>query len=385
MPAELKNPDIRCTRAARFGWVLVALLMGAGCARRAAPAIGRSVEASDEATPARPNLLGPVYANALAGDVREALRILDQLPVAEMDSSQRSQRECLLRTFVEKEALPLEVGDRFVADLIGIYRDYWMRVLLQEMSVPDGEAYLLERLGAFLSNAGYRAHAESLDALVDELGPILLQRGFHSIRGVTRPYYELMVWATETAQSYEVELPETTITVEVVFMKDFAVLGWSAFATCGKAYSGGWAKEDSLYCVADAYDTTSETFSVSYLAHESQHFADYRAFPKLEQPELEYRAKLVELSKADKTARSLVIRFASQIGQSRSAPHNLANLKVAEDLSRAVFDSDSLVADEERWERVAVSEINRVARELLKRNTEKLTSLGAATVTQVLK
>ena len=40
---------------------------------------------------------------------------------------------------------------------------------------------------------------------------------------------------------------------------------------------------------------------ISYLAHESRHFEDYQLFPKLKSADLEYRAKLTELSMANET------------------------------------------------------------------------------------
>src|SRR5689334_19714364 len=316
--------------------------------------------------------LGPVYAKALEGDVRQALVELDQVPVEALGDAQRSERECLLRTFSDRKLDPVKVGDPFVAGLIGIYRDYWMRVLLQELSVPEGEAWLFERLGAYLAPRKFAL----LDDLVDGLGPILEQKGFHSIRGVTRPYYELMLWGKETTQIYDVQLPETKVAVKVVFMHDFAVYGWSEFATCGKARTGGWAKEDALYNVADAYDTSSETFSVSYLAHEGQHFADYKRFPKLEQPELEYRAKLTELALAKQTAHELVAQFASRTSGGRDAPHNFANRRVVTDLSRALFGSDTPVQDEQRWAGVPVEDINVAAAALLKADTARLAAGG---------
>jgi hypothetical protein len=331
-----------------------------------------------------PPKLDTVYGKALEGDVREALRILRGIPADALDSKEHAERDCLLGRFADKKMPAVNVRDPFVAELIGLYQDYWMRVLLQELSVSDGEAYLFNRLTTVLRNAGQPSSFASLDDLVDALEPLLLARGFHSIRGVTRPYYELMAWGREVSQTYEVALPETTIPVRVVFMHDFVSLGWSAFATCDKAYSGGWAKDDTLYCVADSYDTASETFSVSYLAHESQHFADYKRFPKLEQPELEYRAKLVELSKAQKTAWELVGRFAAWGGESRSAPHGFANAKVIADLSRSIFGSMAPVTDAERWAAVPVADINRAATALLKANTERLLARGARTVEQVL-
>ena len=322
--------------------------------------------------PSTPVSLGPVYAKALEGDVRQALVALDQVPVEALSDAQRSERECLLRTFSERKLEPAKVADPFVAGVVGIYRDYWMRVLLQELSVPQGEAWLFERLRAFLAPRKFA----SLDDLVDALGPILEQKGFHSIRGVTRPYYELMLWGKETTQSYDVQLPETKVSVKVVFMHDFAVYGWSEFATCGKARTGGWAKDDALYNVADAYDASSETFAVSYLAHEGQHFADYKRFPKLEQPELEYRAKLTELALAKQTAHELVTQFASRTSGGRDAPHNFANRRVVTDLSRALFGSGNPVQGERRWAGIPVEDINATAAALLKADSARLAAAG---------
>jgi hypothetical protein len=335
-------------------------------------------------TPPPPPTLDAVYGKALEGDVRQALQVLRTLRVDALDAKERAERDCLLGRFVDKKMPALDLRDPFVAELIGVYRDYWMGVLLQERSAADGEAYLFKRLTTLLRDNGQPASYSSLDDLVDALGPHLLERGYHSIRGVTQPYYELMAWGREVSQTYEVALPETTLPVRVVFMHDFVVLGWSAFATCEKAYSGGWAKDDTLYCVADSYDTASESFSVSYLAHESQHFADYKRFPKLEQPELEYRAKLVELSKAQKTSLELVRRFAAWGGESRSAPHSFANSKVIADLSRSIFGGAAPVTDDRRWAAVPVGDIHRAATALLKANTEKLLSRGAAAVKEVL-
>src|SRR4029077_9164441 len=69
-------------------------------------------------------------------------------------------------------------------------------------------------------------------------------------------------------------------------------------------HTDGWATAMTLYAVRSAYDIESESFRVSYLAHEAQHFADYGRFPKLARPEREYRAKLTELAEAQATARS---------------------------------------------------------------------------------
>src|SRR5215472_15819422 len=132
-------------------------------------------------------------------------------------------------------------------------------------------------------------------------------------------------------------------------MSGFVLKGWLGFATCDKEFSGGWAAKDTLYCVRDSYDLDSEHFRVSYLAHEAQHFADYLRFPKLGQPELEYRAKLVELARADDSLYALLEAFTRQSVTNRTSPRAFADLRVVQRLSRALFGDDSASHNPALW------------------------------------
>jgi hypothetical protein len=130
-----------------------------------------------------------------------------------------------------------------------------------------------------------------------------------------------MLWKIQSPRTYHINLPEREVDVHVVFMDSFVSLGWAGYATCGRSHTGGWATKDSLYAVVSAYDTTSEQFRVSYLAHEGKHFSDYSEFPQLEQPELEYRAKLTELAASDQSTHALIKAFAEGMVRSKcSAP-----------------------------------------------------------------
>jgi len=55
------------------------------------------------------------------------------------------------------------------------------------------------------------------------------------------------------------------VTVPVVFLEEIVSMGWQ------------------------------EYFHVNFIAHEAQHFADYKTYPKLLQIELEYRANHIQL------------------------------------------------------------------------------------------
>ena len=181
---------------------------------------------------------------------------------------------------------------------------------------------------------------------------------------------ELMLWKTETETHYDVTLPESVQPVTVVFMDDFASLGWAGFATCDLQHSGGWTKPDRLYAVRSAYDTASEDFRVSYLAHEGQHFSDNRRFPALTQQEkLEYRAKLVELAQGKTSLYDLLDSFAGNVGDDVSVPHSYANRRVVQDLGRRLF-PDATGAPV--WRGASVERINGAAADLLREDTARL-------------
>ncbi len=94
-------------------------------------------------------------------------------------------------------------------------------------------------------------------------------------------------------------------------------------------------------------------------AHEAQHFADYKRFPKMVQHELEYRAKLAELFRARRTSRKLLKKFTTQAHKTKASPHAFANDRVIEELSRR------LAVPRTDLHRVSASKVSAAARALL--------------------
>jgi len=336
----------------------------------AAACVHRSTGVAVSAPP--PSLLDSVDAAALQGDEREALRRLDRIPPGRLSARDQARRACLLRTFVERDATAPEVRGAFAPEITAIYRSYWTRVLLREATTEEGAAELGARLRELLGRAGRAPPASAtLDDMTEALEPVLRADGYHSIRGVTLPFHELILWRQETSRTYDVSLPEGAIPVKVVFMDGFAVRGWSGFATCGEAFAGGWTTADALYCVADAYDTGSETFAVSYLGHEAQHVLDLRRFSGIEAPELEYRAKLAELALARTTTHALLAGFAGGMGQDRSVPHAHASRRLVGALSGALLGREAPVEEAAVWDRIPAERVSQAARELLLEDTRQ--------------
>lgn len=357
------------------GLLLLACLCGACALFR--PTESRATDAAPAADMSR------VYDAALGGDMVEALSILDSIDRTKMSPNDSAAAECIRRTFGARPK-PENLPPRS-RDILTAYRDYWQAVMLHRMGAKDAEALLLRNLNSIRSaDATDTTDAPNLDAASEWAKKAIESEGLYALTGVTSPYWELMIWKAQAPETYHVKLPERTIDVRVVFMEDFVSFGWAGYATCGRSHTGGWATSDALYALKSSYDVDSEDFRVSYLAHEGRHFSDYKQFPRLEQPELEYRAKLTEIALSGETTLKLITSFAQRSGHDRAVPHSLANYCVARDLSRAVLGSEEGAQDPSKWNGVPSDRIRRDALKLLKENDERLRRLGAKEVERFL-
>ena len=306
-------------------------------------------------------------ADALQAQGTEALSALRAIDPVHLTESEASTRICMIERLGARKVPPTDPPDPVLSGVLNAFREYWLRSLLHEHPLPDNEAWLLARLNERIQAAGGRP-AASMDGLEPALETLIGTHGYHALLGVTSPLRELMLWKTETEDRYEVRLPEGTESVTVVFLDGFASLGWAGFATCDRHHSGGWTRPDRLYAVRSAYDLASEDFRVSYLAHEGQHFSDNRRFPGLGQPDLEYRAKLVELAVGKTSVYDLLDAFASNVGTDASVPHSFANRRALEDLARRLFPSGT---DATPWRNASVERINAAAADLLREDTAR--------------
>ena len=330
---------------------------------------------------------GSIYPHALRGDVKTALEILDSLPNAELTKKQLEIKEKYYKRFKEQnEEVARKTEDPFVRYIIETFHNYWKKVFLRKSSLKKAEEVARNDLVEYLfannlvePNETKKNVRNNLDKHIKK---ILRSKGHYSIMSRTPPYRELMIWQEQTEQEYVIQLPEGEQRVKVVFMGDFLSHGWSEYATLGRSQAGGWTTKDAIYCLK-SYDVSSENFRVSLLVHEGQHFADYKSFPKLKATDLEYRAKLAELSKAKETIYSLLKHFTDNAKYDKKHPHPFANYCIIRDLSKRLFDQD-FVSDMKKWEAISHEKINEASAELLKRNTRQLKSAGAESVTDFL-
>ena len=321
----------------------------------AAPAAPQSTAAGEQA-------LRSATGRALQGNVADALALLERVPASEFGEKDRAIRACMIERFGPnpKDSAASAAGGVTGAAL-RLYRSYWRGALLRPETRTAGEERLLAGLTALL---GLPADAGS-DRVDAELKRRVAAEGRHALTGRTPPLLEFIVWASETSAVRRVPLPEGRHSVKVKMLDDFASLGWSAFATCERSFTGGWVKPDAIHAVRPGWkDLSAENYQISFLAHETQHFADKARFGELQSWELEYRAKLAELALADATVARILSAFLSNQGSDPAVPHSYANRIV---LSWLVI--ELRLAGPQALAKAPPGAIRQAARALLKRDS----------------
>lgn len=312
-----------------------------------------------------------MYAAALAGDGVKALAELSSIDTGVLDAKEAARAKCIRDALLappRDEALPPLSNGVLLA-----YRSYWQDSMMRRVTREESESRLKSRLDAILAQWNIAGSpSDSLDAASVGAKRAVEKDGLFALTGVTAPYFELAIWRVQKERMYAVQLHDRRVQTRVVFLDDFVSFGWAGFATCNRAHTGGWATPTALFAVRSAYDFDSENFRVSYLAHEARHFSDYRRFPKLEQPELEYRAKLTELVLAEQSGHRLISTFARSVGRDRSSPHNFANYWVAKDMSNVIFGSSGPIDSADRWDGVPARDIRMAAKRLFASNEASL-------------
>lgn len=330
-----------------------------------------------------------VFLKGLMGNIPEALVFLDTIDASTLtERQQKIKQQYYARFRTKDEVYTYKTGNALIRELINIYINYWQKALIDNNSIENYDNELADSAAEFL-NKNYSIVSNKPIHDVKDNFPQYMQeylktKGLYAATGKTGMFYDLLIHAKETEVFYDVTTPEDTIKVKVVFMEDIISNGWEEYATFGKYYPGGWATTDALFCVKESYDLESEKFLVSYLKHEGKHFADYKLFPKLGGTDLEYRAKLVELSSAKESLFNLIKFFSKNARYDKQNPHGFANFCVIRDLSRLAF-SEDIVTDMKKWEEISPDVINGYAVSLLKKNTAELKKAGAEIITDYIK
>lgn len=360
--------------------------------RLAASGIGVEGFATDEvyvALPACSKIMCPetaasAYADAMLLPLqlrtREAMASLQAIDAVALDPSMQATLACMRERFgsVSVAAAPSRresAASKRADAVIQSYQRYWHGALLDGADPKALEAAstaLLSDLRRVLGEAG----DADWDRIDERVGREFDAAGWHVLRGITPPLRELIVWADEHIEDEQAALPDGPEAVRVVFMSDFKSRGWAHYATCGRSSAGGWTGTDRLHAVADAYDRSSEHYRVSYLAHEGQHFRDKRRFSgaqALPPWQLEYRAKLVELTLARERQADLLAVFAGNTSDDSALAHSHANQRVMMALDKSLPGHGPWRAAA-TWTEAEADALRRAARAILARDELELTA-----------
>ncbi len=330
------------------------------------------------------------YSAAFGGDAVKALEIVDSFSNDELTGEQIAAKGLFHRRFSTSEEIAFSGESKLVNDIMTFYQEYWNKLLLKKF--PGEQAlnelvmtvipYLHEN---YLKQQGVAIEElQNLENLKKQISGLLLKDGYHSNIGQTGHVMDIYLWKQEERQSYTVKLPENQSDIQVVFLKDVVTLGWTEYSTLGKFNIGGWAVGTDIFYPEYQYDIQSEHFRINLLTHEAQHCSDYKMYPKLTQTDLEYRAKLAELSKAQETVYDIIGRFIESQSLKRDNAHAFSNYCIMRDISEIVFES-GLVGDIEKWKEIPAETINATAVKLLVRHSENLNNAGSMEVSQFIK
>jgi len=323
------------------------------------------------------------YTYSLRGELNKVFEIINTFEEEQLSSKQLKIKKDLYKRFVTKtEDYDYNCEDSVIINMINKFQDYWRSVMIENVDQELADSLFINEMIAFLQ----KEFKPDLSTEEIEKNYYTLSQDFFKSKGLfgnamgkTGHLFDLYLWKDEREKVYEISLPEKQVKVPVVFMRNFISIGWAHYTTFGHAYTGGWAKPGKLFCVEQSYDLSSENFKISYISHEGQHFADYKTFPKLKQTDLEYRAKLTELSLAKESVMDVISKFLRRAKNDKGRAHAFANYSVIKNLSLELFDIE-YQGDVGKWERISVKKINKASVKLLKEHTSKLNEKGATTV-----
>lgn len=287
--------------------------------------------ASPEDDPAAVNGSDDVIANAigaaLQGNARLAVDLLDPIDGESLNAKDRQFRSRMLERFGDPAPHPdaSPEGQGFGLQLTDLFRDYWRKALTN----PEAREDLETQLDLHLSEILGLPDGSQINQIENAVQERLEAVGLHGLLGRTGVLRELMIWRQEDRKAVAVEMPHGSYRTQVAFLDDFIVSGWGQYSTCEMRGAGGWVAERTLFAVVPLYDSLDgEEFRVTFLGHETQHFLDLDKYPDIEPWELEYRAKLIELSLADATRLKVLQKFMEDQGDDPASPHSYANRRV---------------------------------------------------------
>lgn len=320
----------------------------------------------------------------LQGRCAEALKVARKIETARLPLQARQR----VHRFVERFSSQYRRSNTRdpIRKVIGLFEEYWHQSLLTKANQRRLDQQLTENVREWLwAVRGVKTESISAETVDARLKKEIEAMGYFCITGTIAHLRELEIWRKQREVTKTVELPETTERVKTYLMSGFLTKGWMAYASMGRYYPGGWAKKEGLYCNIHAYHLRSEKFLVSYLAHESQHYSDYKRYPKLGEADLEYRAKLAEFALAKRTSKRMYQVFASRADYNVKNPHAFSYFCVVRDLAKEIQGDNDFLKLARQPHLLKPTQINRAARTLMARHSLGLRARGAKRVRSLIR
>ncbi len=315
-----------------------------------------------------------LYSYAIQEDVKKIIETLNIIPDDSLNSGQKEIKKKYFSRFVSKtEKFDYKTQDSLIINILTIFHNYWTEVLMKDKSVRNSENINRALLERFIKS--YRSAKGGTTGSIDynlDLANILTKNGYYSRVDRTGNILDLIIWTRQSKEIYSISMADTIINVPVIFIDNAISLGWEGYATFDYYYPGGWTSADSLFCITKDFDITSEKFRVSYLIHEAQHLTDSKLYSGYSGWVAEYRAKLAELSVAEKTVYTLINFFIKDSKNDSRLTHPYGEYRVISDLSREIF-KEKFVPDSKRWETISFQDINNASKKILKQSSLSLT------------
>lgn len=280
----------------------------------------------------------------IQGDLHGAVSYLAQFP---------EQQELLerYRAVFDRGEVLRRSDNELVNQVDAVFQAYYRAVFWLRQPEEAAKAGLCAAL-ARLTGKPYDPEApldEQMENMEAEIAKRVTAEGLHYLGGKTSGWYGPYIWKTNEQTVYSVELPKDQIQVKVVMMKGFVSRSWLDFLSFGRVGTGGWTKEDGLYCVWEAYREKLDTpaFQITFLKHEAQHKLDMTRYQVTDSTLLEYRAKLVELIYASELATLNSFLAEADDGNPENA-HAIAAHRLVTGLARRLFGAPEVLPSQ--WE-----------------------------------
>ncbi len=269
------------------------------------------------------------------------------------------------RFFSDPPRLRFKTKIPWVRAVLKSYSQYFIQVLTKKFSHENSEKKLFKML---CKNFPYKKFKD-LDEVESFLEQEFERVGWFFLGGITYPFRGPYIFEKKETKNFEVDLPLGRKRLKVVFLSKKHCNSWMDFASFGKIGTGGWAKEDGLYCVSEGYDVNCPRFKISYLKHEAQHFDDYERFPFVKeghQTILEFRAKLVEIINADSPV--VFNYFMDEAMANQDFPHIKASRHIKLEMQKKL--GSKMIANVRELNELGL--IKKMANEIFIENTEEL-------------